>query len=110
MEELSRAEPEERLTSEEQTLVVSRQAKHGNKLKKIVAKLPGHTPKHLGKSWEAKAAAGVGEGKEAERGGGEIEAKIRCLREYEAAFVGRIERDYRQQGGAEHAAEGGGGQ
>ncbi|KAM1767436.1 hypothetical protein ACFX12_045522 [Malus domestica] len=105
MEELSRAEPEERLTSEEQTLVVSRQAKHGNKLKKIVAKLPGHTP-----STSAKAAAGVGEGKEAERGRGEIEAKIRCLREYEAAFVGRIERDYRQQGGAEHAAEGGGGQ
>lgn len=51
MEELSGAGPEEGLTSEEQALVVSLQAKHGNKLKKIVAKLPGHTPKRLGKSW-----------------------------------------------------------
>lgn len=50
---------------------------------------------------QAEAAAGVGEGKEADGGGGEIEAKIRCLREDEAAFVGRIERDYSQQGGAE---------
>ncbi|XP_068336327.1 transcription factor AS1-like [Pyrus communis] len=47
MEELSGAGPEEGLTSEEQALVVSLQAKHGNKLKKIVAKLPGHTPKRI---------------------------------------------------------------
>ncbi|CAN6708337.1 unnamed protein product [Malus baccata var. baccata] len=40
------------LTPEEQALVVSLQAKHGNKWKKIAAELPGRTPKRLGKWWE----------------------------------------------------------
>lgn len=51
MEELRGVGPEEGMTSKEQALVVSLQAKHGNKCKKIVAKLPGHTPKRLGKLW-----------------------------------------------------------
>ncbi|KAG6720326.1 hypothetical protein I3843_03G055800 [Carya illinoinensis] len=40
------------LTTEEQSLVVSLQAKYGNKWKKIAAEVPGRTPKRLGKWWE----------------------------------------------------------
>ncbi|KAG6656692.1 hypothetical protein CIPAW_04G040200 [Carya illinoinensis] len=40
------------LTPEEQSLVVSLQAKYGNKWKKIAAEVPGRTPKRLGKWWE----------------------------------------------------------
>ncbi|XP_042959392.1 protein rough sheath 2 homolog [Carya illinoinensis] len=40
------------LTMEEQSLVVSLQAKYGNKWKKIATKVPGRTPKRLGKWWE----------------------------------------------------------
>ncbi|KAG2692019.1 hypothetical protein I3760_08G033600 [Carya illinoinensis] len=40
------------LTTEKQSLVVSLQAKYDNKCKKIVAEVPGRTPKRLGKWWE----------------------------------------------------------
>ncbi|GAA0168045.1 hypothetical protein LIER_40481 [Lithospermum erythrorhizon] len=40
------------LTPEEQTLVISLQAKYGNKWKKIAAEVPGRTAKRLGKWWE----------------------------------------------------------
>lgn len=40
------------LTEEEQRLVISLQAKHGNKWKKIAAEVPGRTAKRLGKWWE----------------------------------------------------------
>lgn len=40
------------LTQEEQSLVVSLQAKHGNNWKLIASHLPGRTPKRLGKWWE----------------------------------------------------------
>ncbi|KAM7255112.1 hypothetical protein ACFE04_020353 [Oxalis oulophora] len=40
------------LTQEEQCLVISLQAKHGNKWKKIAAEVPGRTAKRLGKWWE----------------------------------------------------------
>ncbi|XP_059450908.1 protein rough sheath 2 homolog [Corylus avellana] len=40
------------LSPEEQSLVVSLQAKYGNKWKKIAAEVPGRTPKRLGKWWE----------------------------------------------------------
>ncbi|XP_038907190.1 protein rough sheath 2 homolog [Benincasa hispida] len=40
------------LSPEEQSLVISLQAKYGNKWKKIAAEVPGRTPKRLGKWWE----------------------------------------------------------
>nr|UUA81643.1 myb-like HTH transcriptional regulator family protein [Caragana korshinskii] len=40
------------LTEEEQRLVISLQATHGNKWKKIAAQVPGRTAKRLGKWWE----------------------------------------------------------
>ncbi|KAL3637819.1 hypothetical protein CASFOL_018267 [Castilleja foliolosa] len=40
------------LTPEEQSLVISLQAKYGNKWKKIAAEVPGRTAKRLGKWWE----------------------------------------------------------
>ncbi|CAL9167600.1 unnamed protein product [Musa hybrid cultivar] len=40
------------LTPEEQSLVISLQARYGNKWKAIAAHLPGRTPKRLGKWWE----------------------------------------------------------
>ncbi|KZV33628.1 hypothetical protein F511_29141 [Dorcoceras hygrometricum] len=40
------------LTAEEQSLVISLQAKYGNKWKKIAAEVPGRTAKRLGKWWE----------------------------------------------------------
>ncbi|KAL7090341.1 hypothetical protein ACP275_12G034700 [Erythranthe tilingii] len=40
------------LTAEEQHLVISLQAKYGNKWKKIAAEVPGRTAKRLGKWWE----------------------------------------------------------
>ncbi|XP_031501365.1 transcription factor AS1-like [Nymphaea colorata] len=40
------------LTPEEQSLVISLQAKYGNKWKKIAAEIPGRTAKRLGKWWE----------------------------------------------------------
>ncbi|XP_022759931.1 protein rough sheath 2 homolog [Durio zibethinus] len=40
------------LTLEEQSLVISLQAKYGNKWKKIAGEVPGRTPKRLGKWWE----------------------------------------------------------
>lgn len=40
------------LTEDEQRLVISLQAKHGNKWKKIAAEVPGRTAKRLGKWWE----------------------------------------------------------
>ncbi|KAL1566576.1 hypothetical protein AAHA92_02173 [Salvia divinorum] len=40
------------LTPDEQSLVISLQAKYGNKWKKIAAELPGRTAKRLGKWWE----------------------------------------------------------
>ncbi|CAH9137287.1 unnamed protein product [Cuscuta epithymum] len=40
------------LTPEEQGLVISLQAKYGNKWKKIAAEIPGRTAKRLGKWWE----------------------------------------------------------
>ncbi|XP_022949284.1 protein rough sheath 2 homolog [Cucurbita moschata] len=40
------------LSPEEQTLVISLQAKYGNKWKKIAAEVPGRTAKRLGKWWE----------------------------------------------------------
>lgn len=40
------------LTPDEQTLVISLQAKYGNKWKKIAAEVPGRTAKRLGKWWE----------------------------------------------------------
>uniref|UniRef100_A0AAU7PJE0 MYB transcription factor MYB1 n=1 Tax=Mentha canadensis TaxID=294733 RepID=A0AAU7PJE0_9LAMI len=40
------------LTAEEQNLVISLQAKYGNKWKKIAAEVPGRTAKRLGKWWE----------------------------------------------------------
>lgn len=40
------------LTPEEQTLVISLQAKYGNKWKKIASEVPGRTAKRLGKWWE----------------------------------------------------------
>lgn len=40
------------LTEEEQHLVISLQATHGNKWKKIAAQVPGRTAKRLGKWWE----------------------------------------------------------
>ncbi|KAH6827257.1 myb-like HTH transcriptional regulator family protein [Perilla frutescens var. hirtella] len=40
------------LTPHEQTLVISLQAKYGNKWKKIAAEVPGRTAKRLGKWWE----------------------------------------------------------
>lgn len=40
------------LTPEEQALVISLQAKYGNKWKKIAAEVPGRTAKRLGKWWE----------------------------------------------------------
>ncbi|KAL2531566.1 Transcription factor AS1 [Abeliophyllum distichum] len=40
------------LTPEEQNLVISLQAKYGNKWKKIAADVPGRTAKRLGKWWE----------------------------------------------------------
>lgn len=40
------------LTPEEQSLVISLQAKYGNKWKKIASELPGRTAKRLGKWWE----------------------------------------------------------
>ncbi|RAL48760.1 unnamed protein product [Cuscuta campestris] len=40
------------LTPEEQQLLISLQAKYGNKWKKIAAEIPGRTAKRLGKWWE----------------------------------------------------------
>ncbi|XP_047972223.1 transcription factor AS1-like [Salvia hispanica] len=40
------------LTPDEQSLLISLQAKYGNKWKKIAAELPGRTAKRLGKWWE----------------------------------------------------------
>nr|AKV71964.1 R2R3-MYB protein [Rehmannia glutinosa] len=40
------------LSPEEQSLVISLQAKYGNKWKKIAAEVPGRTAKRLGKWWE----------------------------------------------------------
>ncbi|KAF5815823.1 putative transcription factor MYB family [Helianthus annuus] len=40
------------LTPQEQALVISLQAKYGNKWKKITAKVLGRTTKRLGKWWE----------------------------------------------------------
>ncbi|XP_062106325.1 protein rough sheath 2 homolog [Humulus lupulus] len=40
------------LTPDEQSLVISLQAKYGNKWKKIAAEVPGRTAKRLGKWWE----------------------------------------------------------
>ncbi|KAG6385914.1 hypothetical protein SASPL_154797 [Salvia splendens] len=40
------------LTPDEQSLVISLQAKYGNKWKKIAAEIPGRTAKRLGKWWE----------------------------------------------------------
>ncbi|KAK9066904.1 hypothetical protein SSX86_014228 [Deinandra increscens subsp. villosa] len=40
------------LTPNEQSLVISLQAKYGNKWKKIAAEVPGRTAKRLGKWWE----------------------------------------------------------
>ncbi|XP_010265247.1 PREDICTED: protein rough sheath 2 homolog [Nelumbo nucifera] len=40
------------LTPEEQNLVISLQAKYGNKWKKIASEVPGRTAKRLGKWWE----------------------------------------------------------
>ncbi|KAJ0753867.1 putative transcription factor MYB family [Helianthus annuus] len=40
------------LTPQEQALVISLQAKYGNKWKKIAAEVPGRTAKRLGKWWE----------------------------------------------------------
>ncbi|KAG9449576.1 hypothetical protein H6P81_009541 [Aristolochia fimbriata] len=40
------------LTEEEQALVISLQAKYGNKWKKIASEVPGRTAKRLGKWWE----------------------------------------------------------
>ncbi|XP_071731296.1 transcription factor AS1 [Rutidosis leptorrhynchoides] len=40
------------LTPQEQTLVISLQAKYGNKWKKIASEVPGRTAKRLGKWWE----------------------------------------------------------
>ncbi|KAJ4960534.1 hypothetical protein NE237_020444 [Protea cynaroides] len=40
------------LTLEEQSLVISLQAKYGNKWKKIASEVPGRTAKRLGKWWE----------------------------------------------------------
>ncbi|XP_002521197.2 transcription factor AS1 [Ricinus communis] len=40
------------LTPEEQALVISLQAKYGNKWKKIASEVPGRTAKRLGKWWE----------------------------------------------------------
>lgn len=40
------------LTPEEQSLVISLQAKYGNKWKKIANEVPGRTAKRLGKWWE----------------------------------------------------------
>ncbi|XP_051115302.1 transcription factor AS1-like [Andrographis paniculata] len=40
------------LTPEEQSLVISLQARYGNKWKKIAAEVPGRTAKRLGKWWE----------------------------------------------------------
>ncbi|XP_076960715.1 protein rough sheath 2-like [Bidens hawaiensis] len=40
------------LTPQEQSLVISLQAKYGNKWKKIAAEVPGRTAKRLGKWWE----------------------------------------------------------
>lgn len=40
------------LTEEEQNLVISLQAKYGNKWKKIASEVPGRTAKRLGKWWE----------------------------------------------------------
>lgn len=40
------------LTPEEQSLVISLQAKYGNKWKKIAGEVPGRTAKRLGKWWE----------------------------------------------------------
>ncbi|KAK6927975.1 hypothetical protein RJ641_006566 [Dillenia turbinata] len=40
------------LTPEEQSLVISLQAKYGNKWKKIASEVPGRTSKRLGKWWE----------------------------------------------------------
>lgn len=40
------------LTPDEQNLVISLQAKYGNKWKKIAAEVPGRTAKRLGKWWE----------------------------------------------------------
>ncbi|XP_058091392.1 protein rough sheath 2 homolog [Magnolia sinica] len=40
------------LTQEEQSLVISLQAKYGNKWKKIASEVPGRTAKRLGKWWE----------------------------------------------------------
>ncbi|CAN6329523.1 unnamed protein product [Urochloa humidicola] len=40
------------LTDDEQRLVITLQAKHGNKWKKIAAEVPGRTAKRLGKWWE----------------------------------------------------------
>ncbi|KAL6010789.1 hypothetical protein ACLOJK_001231 [Asimina triloba] len=40
------------LTQEEQALVISLQAKYGNKWKKIASEVPGRTAKRLGKWWE----------------------------------------------------------
>nr|QOQ51785.1 asymmetric leaves 1 [Ginkgo biloba] len=40
------------LSEEEQCLVISLQAKYGNKWKKIAAEVPGRTAKRLGKWWE----------------------------------------------------------
>nr|QHG11459.1 R2R3-MYB transcription factor 31 [Taxus chinensis] len=40
------------LSEEEQRLVISLQAKYGNKWKKIAAQVPGRTAKRLGKWWE----------------------------------------------------------
>ncbi|XP_031285905.1 protein rough sheath 2-like [Pistacia vera] len=40
------------LTLKEQSLVISLQAKYGNKWKKIASEVPGRTAKRLGKWWE----------------------------------------------------------
>ncbi|GAV75638.1 Myb_DNA-bind_6 domain-containing protein [Cephalotus follicularis] len=40
------------LTPDEQSLVISLQAKYGNKWKKIASEVPGRTAKRLGKWWE----------------------------------------------------------
>ncbi|KAI7752171.1 hypothetical protein M8C21_018187 [Ambrosia artemisiifolia] len=61
MKERQRWQPEEdallrdykgSLTPQEQSLVISLQAKYGNKWKKIAAEVPGRTAKRLGKWWE----------------------------------------------------------
>ncbi|KAI4318982.1 hypothetical protein MLD38_032634 [Melastoma candidum] len=56
------------LTEEEQRLVIQLQVKHGNKWKKIAAKIPGRTAKRLGKWWEVFKEKQQRERKENKRG------------------------------------------